>query len=460
MENNYSEQERSNSLSKTTIKGFIVGVLTLFLIIPIPFILNLIEERQNSKNEVINEISNKWSGQQTIYGPFIEITHLEKNTDEKGKLIKVQKKTYISANELNIKGNVDTQVKKRSIYDAIIYNSKIDIKSKFNKYENILAESEIDPIDIIATKIVFGVSDPKGYENKIIVKSNARNYNLIADNQTFIDTSKKSNETDDNQYVVSKTESNIKKIQLLSQKIDPSTFDFNNVTINLSLKGSQFLNFIPSAIHTNVDLTTNWKDLKFDGNYLPNHDPIGKNGKTNVTWSIYQQNPLQGQIWSNASNFSDYSFGVNFLQMNDHYEKTYRSTKYAILFISLTFAAFFFIEIRNKFNIHIIQYALVGFAICVNFVLLLSLSEYISFNYSYLLSSSATIILISLFINSFMKSVSLTLKISLMLIFLYLFIFSILQLKEYALLVGSIGLFIIVAIFMYYSKNIEWNKLR
>ena len=249
-------------------------------------------------------------------------------------------------------------------------------------------------------------------------------------------------------------------VQMMSQKIDPSTFDFNQVSINLVMKGSQMLNIIPSAINTKVDLTTNWKDLKYDGNFLPNSDPETKNGKTNVKWSIYQQNPLQGQIWQDASNFSDYSFGVNFLQMNDHYDKTYRSTKYAILFIGLTFVAFFFIESRNNFNIHLVQYALVGFAICVNFVLLLSLSEYLGFDIAYFISSGATILLITFFVNSLLKSFGLAFKITLMLILLYTFIYSVLQLKEHALLVGSIGLFIIVAILMYYSKNIEWNKTK
>ena len=179
-----------------------------------------------------------------------------------------------------------------------------------------------------------------------------------------------------------------------------------------------------------------------------------------MKWSIYQQNPLQGQVWQDASNFADYSFGVNFLQMNDHYDKTYRSTKYAILFIGLTFVAFFFIESRNRFNIHLVQYALVGFAISVNFVLLLSLSEYLGFDIAYFISSGATILLITFFVNSFLKSISLSLKISMMLVVLYAFIYSVLQLKEHALLVGSIGLFIIVAILMYYSKNIEWNKTK
>lgn len=467
MENNDLENECQTenqsvySQNKTMIKGFLVCLLVLGLLIPIPFILNLIEERQGNKEKVITEISDKWSGKQTIYGPFIEVTYMENVNDAQGKVVKQQMKKYISANDLNINGTIDTQLKSRSIYEAVVYNSKLNINSKFKNYSDMLAEMEVSAENVVSTKIVFGISDSKGYENKVIVQSNNKNYPLNMDNSTSTIDIQPEVRAENGEYSEQTTTTKkVMPVQMMSQKIDPSTFDFNQVSIDLVMKGSQMLNFIPSAINTKVDLTTNWKDLKYDGNFLPNSDPETKNGKTNVKWSIYQQNPLQGQIWQDASNFSDYSFGVNFLQMNDHYDKTYRSTKYAILFIGLTFVAFFFIESRNNFNIHLVQYALVGFAICVNFVLLLSLSEYLGFDIAYFISSGATILLITFFVNSFLKSFGLTFKITLMLILLYAFIYSVLQLKEHALLVGSIGLFIIVAILMYYSKNIEWNKTK
>lgn len=462
LENEYQAENQSvYSQNKTMIKGFLVCLLVLGLLIPIPFILNLIEERQGNKDKVTNEISDKWSGKQTIYGPFIEVTYMENVNDGQGKVVKQQMKKYVSANDLNINGTIDTQLKSRSIYEAVVYNSKLNINSKFKNYSDMLAEMEVSAENIVSTKIVFGISDSKGYENKVIVQSNGKNFPLNMDNSTSTIDIQPEVRAENGEYSeqVSLTKK-VMPVQMMSQKIDPSTFDFNQVSINLVMKGSQMLNIIPSAINTKVDLTTNWKDLKYDGNFLPNSDPETKNGKTNVKWSIYQQNPLQGQIWQDASNFSDYSFGVNFLQMNDHYDKTYRSTKYAILFIGLTFVAFFFIESRNNFNIHLVQYALVGFAICVNFVLLLSLSEYLGFDIAYFISSGATILLITFFVNSFLKSFGLTFKITLMLILLYAFIYSVLQLKEHALLVGSIGLFIIVAILMYYSKNIEWNKTK
>ena len=462
LENEYKTENQSvYSSNKTMIKGFLVCLLVLLMLIPIPFILNLIEERQDNKTKVITEISDKWSGKQTVYGPFVEITYLENVKNQEGKIIQQQNTKYVSANDLSVNGTIDSQLKSRSIYDAVVYTSKMNFNSKFMSFTEMLKDAEIEQANVVSTKIVFGISDTKGYENKLIVNSGGKNYPLIVDTRTIVletlpEPVSAANEGQD--YSRNNKDAKTSPVQFMSQKIDPTTFDFNQVALNFSMKGSQVLNFIPSAINTKVDLTTNWKDLKYDGNFLPNTDPTQKDGKTNVKWSIYQQNPLQGQIWQDASKFTDYSFGVNFLQMNDHYDKTYRSTKYAILFIGLTFVAFFFIENRNRFNIHLVQYALVGFAISVNFVLLLSLSEYLGFDLAYFISSGATILLITFFVYSFLKSFSLTLKITMMLVLLYAFIYSVLQLKEHALLVGSIGLFMIVAILMYYSKNIEWNK--
>ena len=462
LENEFRTENRSiYSSNKTMIKGFLVCLLVLLMLIPIPFILNLIEERQDNKTKVITEISDKWSGKQTVYGPFVEITYLENVKNQEGKIIQQQNTKYVSANDLSVNGTIDSQLKSRSIYDAVVYTSKMNFNSKFMSFTEMLKDAEIEQANVVSTKIVFGISDTKGYENKLIVNSGGKNYPLIVDTRTIVletlpEPVSAANEGQD--YSRNNKDAKTSPVQFMSQKIDPTTFDFNQVALNFSMKGSQVLNFIPSAINTKVDLTTNWKDLKYDGNFLPNTDPTQKDGKTNVKWSIYQQNPLQGQIWQDASKFTDYSFGVNFLQMNDQYDKTYRSTKYAILFIGLTFVAFFFIENRNRFNIHLVQYALVGFAISVNFVLLLSLSEYLGFDLAYFISSGATILLITFFVYSFLKSFSLTLKITMMLVLLYAFIYSVLQLKEHALLVGSIGLFMIVAILMYYSKNIEWNK--
>ncbi|QTV05598.1 cell envelope integrity protein CreD [Faecalibacter bovis] len=456
MENQFEEeiQQEVETSKSTMTKGLIILGLTLLMLIPIPFILNLIIERQESQENVIKEISTKWSGSQVVYGPFLQIKHNIVGKDEKGKQTISQEIIYVSANENWIDADVNNTIKRRNLYDVVVYNSKLNLKSSFPTFDKIVAEANIKPENIVDTKLVFAIKDEKGFNNKIIAKAGNKSYPLNFDDQIKF----KSGEVVvvNNGYELEMPESNNVDLNFLSRSIDPKTFDYNSVILNIDIKGSNSLKFLPSALHTNVNLSSNWKDLKFDGYVLPSDSLITTNNKTTAQWKVYQQNPMNGQFWKNNIDFETYAFGVDFLQMNDHYDKTYRSTKYAILFIGLTFVAFFFIENRNKFNIHIVQYALVGFAICINFVLLLSISEYLGFDYAYFISAFATLGLITFFINSFLKSWKLTVRITMIILLLYLFIYSVLQLKEHALLVGSIGLFIILAIIMYYSKNIEW----
>lgn len=432
--------------SKSTItKGIIIFVLTILMLIPIPIILNLIEERQEYQESVLKDISQKWSGSQVIFGPFVQITYINETIDPQGKVFTTTEYYYVSANENSIKADVKSSIKKRNLYEAIIYNSTINLSSSFPTYEKMIAELNLKASNITAVKIVFAINDSKGYENKAEIIAAGQKYPLVFDeNVNFIENTVKDKDVP-------------MDIQVLSRIVDPFTFDFNLIGLKFSMKGSQKLEFIPSALQTNINLSSNWKDLKFDGYVLPSDTAFVKDKDATVSWKIFQQNPLKGQYWTGKINFDSYKFGVDFLQMNDHYDKTYRSTKYAILFIGLTFVAFFFIENKNKLSIHIVQYALVGFAIAINFVLLLSISEYLGFDYAYMISSVATIVMITLFVNSFVNNWKLTSKITTMLIFLYAFIYSVLQLKEHALLVGSLGLFFILGIIMYYSKSIEWN---
>jgi inner membrane protein len=140
----------------------------------------------------------------------------------------------------------------------------------------------------------------------------------------------------------------------------------------------------------------------------------------------------------------------------DSYNKTERSVKYALLCIVLTFASFFLIETYYKRTLHLVQYGLAGLALVLFYTLLLSISEYTGFNPAYGISSVATIGLVMWFIGSIMKSYRLALFISFVLTIVYGYIFIIIQLQDYALLMGSIGLFVALAIIMYFSRKLQW----
>lgn len=140
----------------------------------------------------------------------------------------------------------------------------------------------------------------------------------------------------------------------------------------------------------------------------------------------------------------------------DHYQKSTRSVKYAILFIALNFIVFFFIEMRNKKRIHPFQYSLVALALLLFYTLLTSLGEQIGFNAAFALSALAITTLVSWYTHSIVENKKATISIAGLQLGLYAFLFTILQLQDYALLMGSIGLFIILIIIMQASKKVKW----
>jgi inner membrane protein len=226
--------------------------------------------------------------------------------------------------------------------------------------------------------------------------------------------------------------------------------------MQIKLKGSEQLHFIPMGKTTEVSLTSAWSDPSFNGNFLPEPYQVNETGFT-ASWKILHLNRSYPQEWKDKSfDLGGSSFGVSLLQVGDTYSKTERSVKYAILFVTLTFLLYFFIEILQKKKVHPLQYVLVGLAIIIFYTLLLSISEYLGFNAGYFISATATVLLITAYTKSMFRDWKIVIVFFLVLSALYGFIFALIQLQDGALLFGSIGLFIILAIVMYYSRKIEW----
>jgi inner membrane protein len=165
------------------------------------------------------------------------------------------------------------------------------------------------------------------------------------------------------------------------------------------------------------------------------------------------------QQWkANTFDLGPSAFGVSLIVPVDTYQQTTRCVKYAILIIILTFTAFFLIEWVYQRPIHSLQYLLVGFALCLFYTLLLSFSEYIGFNGAYAVAAAATIGLITWYVGSMLRSGKMSSFICFFLLIQYGFVFTLIQLQDYALLMGSIGLFITLATVMYFSRKIKWNN--
>jgi len=211
-----------------------------------------------------------------------------------------------------------------------------------------------------------------------------------------------------------------------------------------------------------VQFTSSWANPAFDGRYLPDTSRVSEKG-FDAYWTVSQFNRDFPKVFTNdtnvASSVENSSFGVILLSPFDAYAQTLRSLKYAILVISLTFFAYFFTEVFQKRPVHPLQYILIGMALVVFYVLLLSISEYLQFRVAYLIASAATVLLLSWYTQSIFKRVKTVGIFALLMASLYLFIYVLIQMEDNALLFGSIGLFLLLAVAMYLSRKIDWYGL-
>jgi inner membrane protein len=430
----------------------LIGFLTLLLLIPSFMVQDLITERQNRQQEVIREISDKWSGSQLVQGPILVLpyktTVMEKDSDtQKSGSREVLTNIYILPEILNISSKANPELLHRGIFDAVVYNSQIKVSGTFSQLE--LKKSGIDPamIQWEQAKVDIGLSDLKGLKNNPVIRLGNQNYEVEPD------------------FTSLKLFSNNLVIlpNLGSEKSTALNFSFD-----LDLRGSERLSFLHLGKNTIVKIEGEWNDPSFTGRYLPDERSVS--GKTfSATWKMPYYNRPYPQQWIEEntvlnttdtlvkeSNTSDSRavFGVNFLLPVDQYQKTIRTAKYAFLVILLSFLSLFFTELLIKQRVHFLQYVLIGAAMTIYYILLLSLSEQVGFNLAYIIASAATAGLIGTFIWSLLKNRKVALLFAGILTMFYSFIFVILQLQDLALLVGSIGLFLIVALLMYLSQKI------
>lgn len=457
MENtNKQQQNKFGNWLKTSITArmLIVGFLTFVLLMPLFFIEDLIRERSYRQTKVINEINQQWGNEVLIYGPILKVpyrVYKEKTvTDEKTKKVYTEtieeiRHAYFFPDNLNINSNINPETKKRGIYTTAVYNSNMTLTGSFIKPD--FSDIEINDKDILwnKSKIIIQSSNIKGV-NEVNLKLNQTDYELTSK----YNGQKKHNYNEITLHTL-ETKS-IKEEQLLFQK--PVTFN-----INFNIKGSKQIRFIPTGKQTEAQITSNWKTANFFGEFLPfNDDKINDNG-FHAKWKILDLNrPFSQQHYHGIPDLKEFAFGVNFMIPIDEYQKSERSAKYGFLVIGLTFLIFFLIQTLSKISIHPFQYLMIGLALTMFYTLLVSISEHSNFLKAYLTAGISVILLITMYSKSILKTFKFPIFIGLSLTALYTFIYVIIQLENYALLVGSIGLFLILAIVMYVSRKIDWNN--
>ena len=418
-------------------KLFVIFILILVLGIPIALIFGVISDRENSRDAAVRDISGKWGAEQVLTGPILTVPYLVHTKDEKGRVFTSTETAQFLPDRLEVRGSLWPEIRYRGIFEAVLYRADLQVEGNFLHPDFGALKIPSSDIRWVDAVLSLGVSDNRGLQENVALDFDGRKLafgpgsGAVALFHTGI------------------------HVQV-PLKANGSRIPFS---LRLALNGSEGLKVIPCGRETTVHLSSSWPSPSFNGNYLPTQRSVGDKG-FQADWRVMELARNFPQSWKKAdvppSDLESSAFGVGLPLTADAYQKTTRTAKYAVLFILLTFLSFFLFEVMSRLRVHPFQYLLVGAALLVFYLLTLALSERWGFGWSYLAASSATIGLITAYSAVILANLRRGLLIGLVLTVLYGYLYVLLQLEDYALLLGSVGLFVITGLVMYLTRKINW----
>lgn len=427
--------------ASVTVKLLFIGFLILLLLIPMSMIEGVIYERNHLYLSAKQDIMNSWGREQTIGGPVLTLPFRVVYTDDKG--IKRVRKSFAHflPEHLSVRGELETQMRYRGIYQVPVYVADLALKGRFAPPD--LARLGIDPQDVEWDEAYLSVAiaDARGIKDPVTLRSD------LGDG-TF----------EPGGVKVPGFEPQV--IVPVAGLADGSTgFRF---AFDLKLSGTEKIAFLPSGDRTEVLLTSAWPSPSFSGAYLPDQRDISDKGFS-AEWKVLHLGRSYPSEWRGnkvpAARIAGSAFGVSLFVPVSAYQKSTRAAKYAILFIGLSFLAYFMFEIFGNLRLHPFQYLLVGFANCLFYLLLLSLSEHTGFGLAYTVSATASTALVVGYSVSILENRVHVLTMLALLAGLYTFLYVTLRAEQYAMLIGAVALFVILATVMYLTRKLDWYRV-
>ena len=427
------ERPKMKRSDRMLLKIILIGLLSVVLLIPQQLILHLVNERYNTSREAEAEVEQMWSSAQQVIGPVVHIPARDNQSMD----------VYLLPEEFNVKGDLKTENRHRGSFDVTVYSADLQLDGSFLIPS--LSDYSETKYRLDKAEVLISLSDFRGLTENIVFHLNGKDYTMSSDKDGEMG-------------------SVLRCSVPIAELMGDSAVDYS---VRMPMKGSESIMFLPIGNSTLVELTSNCVTPSFQGNFLPVERTVSDSGFV-ATWKVLALNRDFAQSVTKWCNYCDKSahsvskgdneFGVIMRVPVMQYQQTTRTVKYAYLFIFLTFATVFFVEYRRQTPIHPVQYLLIGVALLVFYTLLLSFSEHIPFSWSYLIATLMTITLITVYLAGILKIRKTALMVGGLLLLLYLFIYVLLQLETYALLFGSLGIFVILAVLMYASQKVRWYK--
>jgi inner membrane protein len=438
---------------RTVIKLIGVGVLVFLLLIPLSMITGVLADRLMRRTEAVTDITSSWGKEQNVIGPVLVIPyqyHFKTMKDVNGPKGKVERRevdetaisyAYFLPESLNISGDVQTQMLHRGIYDAAVFRAQVTLSGRFAPPDFGALKIDMKDVQWKDALMTIAITDLRGTREGLVLDWGGVKRPMLPGSQMP-------------GYTTGAT------AMLASDKPIANAVEFS---IPLDVNGSGGIFFAPFGVENETHLKSNWPDPGFRGAFLPADRSVRADG-FDAKWKVSYYGRDYPQHWTSQTGnerfttkaVSESLFGAEFLSILDAYRYVERSIKYGVLFLVLVFTTFFLFEMTAQQKIHPFQYLMVGAALCVFYLLLLSISEFVGFGFAYLIAAVASTLLITWYCRFFLGGGVRTLMIGAGLAGVYAFLYITLRQQDYALLMGAVALFVVLAIVMYVTRKVDW----
>jgi inner membrane protein len=425
-----------------------MGTLAVGLLVPLTWVYSIVRERAARREEAVREVSSTWGGPQTLSGPVLSIPYVYSWMDGQGRRQEATAYAHALPRELQIDTELLTERRRRGIFEVVVYRSQLIVRGRFRHAPLDWVRPVPERVDWTGAVLSVGLTDPRGLSRRAVLTWNGR-------------------ETPFTSGVAQVGLFNAGIQARLPELAAPESGTEIPFSFNLAMNGTRQLRFLPSAEETTATVKAGWAHPSFVGGPLPERWSQTSAG-FEARWQVPDFGRSYAGRWSSADIKGEElaerargsAFGVDLIQPVDIYHQAERAVKYAILFIALTFVVFFLWEIFQTTLLHPVQYAFVGFALCVFYLLLISISEHAGFDLAYGVSSVVITLLIGGYSRAVLRGTRQAGSVACSLCALYGFLYLLLRLEDYALLAGAAGLVVVLAFLMFVTRGMDWYELR
>lgn len=412
----------------------VIGII-IALMIPLLFVFVLVQEREMHYEKALSDVAAAWAAEQAVAGPMVFIR--QRDRDDDSNRIGFEKSEWVyMPNMQNMTFDASHEMRNRGIYRIPVFTANVATQATFDPLDVAGLSGEVEQVSI-----AIGISDSRGIRN-ISINQNGSELTELVSSQL--------------RGIGSVVLVDIPVADLQEQ---------STVAVELELRGTSRFSMLPIGDTTNVSMTSDWPDPSFDGRFLPDSRTVNTNGFT-ASWSTHALSrgfPSLVNVEELEQTLRSFEYGIRrpvdlgytILNLNTPYRAIERSVKYGALFIVMTMIGIVCIELVSKSRFHIIQYGVVGAGLVVFFLTLLSLSEHVGFGIGYIL---AAVILTTMNVGYLWfvsRSTPVAIAMASGLAILYIALYFVLQLNEYALMVGTVLLLILLAAVMYATRSLS-----